>query len=281
MGSVGLKTHIWNNNMLSGLMLFSLPSSLFFVVWSTVYVMVELNKGAVLAKGLVNAKRDYFGQGFFRQLNELLASQTLFTDSFFVAMQFMPYVLVVVGLWYMVAWALNGEIMRGLTGAMPVTRASRKGLYNLLETLCIGRGMTMPKICILRSPALNAFASGVDQHSYMITVTTGLMENLSKDEMEAVLAHELTHIENNDVRLMAVISIFAGMFSVLAGLVFKLLFFRGTDVDAGMHSPLGFGRLGVFFLVVLGDCQYCFCGHLAGQNGHIETARICRRCGGH
>ena len=88
--------------------------------------------------------------------------------------------------------------------AREVTRKEEPRLYNLLENLCISRGIPMPKLKIMDEAALNAFASGLNEKQYAITVTTGLLERLDDAEVEAVLGHELTHIRNGDVRMLVI-----------------------------------------------------------------------------
>jgi len=87
--------------------------------------------------------------------------------------------------------------------------------YRLLENLCISRGMPTPRFEIMETDALNAFAMGMWEGDYSIGVTRGLVEILQPDEMEAVLAHELTHVQNEDVRLMMMASAVVGLFSTL------------------------------------------------------------------
>ena len=89
-----------------------------------------------------------------------------------------------------------------LTGGHEVTRQEQPRIYNLLENMCISRGITMPKLKIMESPALNAFATGLNEKQYSITVTSGLVDRLDDAELEAVLGHELTHIRNGDVRML-------------------------------------------------------------------------------
>ncbi|MFX9665157.1 M48 family metalloprotease, partial [Acinetobacter baumannii] len=83
-----------------------------------------------------------------------------------------------------------------------VERRVEPDLYNLLENLAISRGMKTPALRIIESPSLNAYASGLHEGNYSVTVTRGLMQALNRDEMECVLAHELTHVINKDVRTM-------------------------------------------------------------------------------
>ena len=81
--------------------------------------------------------------------------------------------------------------IRMASGARPVTREQMPKIYNMLENLCISRGITMPQFEIIDSPALNAFASGINEETYRITLTRGIIEALQDDELEAVIAHEL------------------------------------------------------------------------------------------
>src|SRR6202000_2221596 len=99
----------------------------------------------------------------------------------------------------------------------------------ILENLCISRGITMPKLKIIESDQLNAFATGMNTKQYSITVTSGLLNSLNDAEIEAVLGHELTHIRNGDVRMMVIAVIIAGVISFFAELVFRLWFYNGIS----------------------------------------------------
>ncbi|MBN8920587.1 MAG: M48 family metalloprotease, partial [Rhizobiales bacterium] len=93
--------------------------------------------------------------------------------------------------------------------------------------LCISRGIPMPKLKIIETPVLNAFATGLNPQQYAITVTTGLLNNLDDAEVEAVLGHELTHIRNGDVRLLVIAVVMAGAIGFFAELIFRMLFQTG------------------------------------------------------
>src|SRR5690606_10347710 len=111
-------------------------------------------------------------------------------------------------------------------------------LYNVLENLCISRGISMPALQIIETPALNAYAAGLKEGQYVIAVTRGLVDTLSDDELEAVLGHELTHIRNRDTQLMVIAIIFAGIFAFFADLLI-----RGWNFPYGVW-PRGNGRRG-------------------------------------
>ena len=122
---------------------------------------------------------------------------------------------------------LSQSIIDAVTGGHDVTRKEQPQLYNLLENLCISRGIPMPKLKVIDTDAINAFATGLNRRQHAITVTTGLMNGLNDREMEAVLGHELTHIRNGDVQLMVVAVIIAGVVGFVAELSFRIIFKGG------------------------------------------------------
>lgn len=134
-----------------------------------------------------------------------------------------PVVTVVAGLWVWCGLKLNTLIFNLTTGSAGIERAEAPRLYNLLQNLCISRGMPMPKLRIIETEAPNAFASGTNPDQYTITVTRGLLELLDERELEAVLAHELTHIRNEDVRTMVIAVLIVGVLSFLGEFAYRWL----------------------------------------------------------
>src|SRR5258708_14373391 len=120
-----------------------------------------------------------------------------------------------------------------VTGGHEVTRQEEPRLYNLLENLCISRGITTPKLKVIEDDSLNAFATGMNEKQYSITVTTGLINSLNDTEIESVLGHELTHIRNGDVRMLVIAVIIAGVIAFFAELIFRLLFQGGFSWRGG------------------------------------------------
>lgn len=138
-----------------------------------------------------------------------------------------PLVLAGVGIWFLIAWAGHSTFIRLATGSKPLERTENKRVYNLLENLCISQGMTMPKLYIIEDDSLNAFASGIDQRSFSISLSRGIINKLDDEELEGVIAHELSHIKNRDVRVLIITIIFVGIFSFLAELAFRSIRFTG------------------------------------------------------
>jgi heat shock protein HtpX len=234
-GAVGLSTHIWSNNTRSVVLLAGFPVLVILLLYGAQLVLMGF--------GLIQGT----GKGLEDDL-VLAGSMLGFT---------VPAALVISGIWFVMAYLGNQLMIDAMTGARKVSRQEAPELYNLLETLCISRGITTPALRIIESPALNAFASGLHEGRYSVTVTRGLINALERDELEAVLAHELTHILNKDVRTMVIAAIFAGIISVIAELIFRGLFRSGSgsrdNKNAGPLILLGIAiaGIGAFLAVVI------------------------------
>src|SRR5436853_5088994 len=139
-----------------------------------------------------------------------------------------PVAMVAAFAWFAIAYFVHQSLISRATGANGVARAEAPRLYNVLENLCISRGLPMPALQIIDTPALNAYASGLREGQYIVAVTRGLIDTLRDDELEAVLAHELTHIRNRDTQLMVIAVVFAGIFAFFGDLAI-----RGWDFPYG------------------------------------------------
>ena len=146
----------------------------------------------------------------------------------------LPWVLT--ASWFVVAYMIYGDMIRMATGSRPVTRIDAPKLYNLVENLAITAGLPMPRLEVIYSGSRNAFASGLSRNDACITVTSGLMRALRDDELEAVLAHELTHIKNNDVRLMVIATVFAGGLTLIGDGIARALFPPQLDPNNYDHG---------------------------------------------
>ena len=215
MAAYGLYSHIQSNRRRS----IALLVGLFFLIYLMVYA------GALAAEALsVNADTDVLMRLAW---NDFLRAA--------------PWATIGTALWVVIAYYFHQNMIDALTGGRDVTRAEEPRLYNILENLCISRGITMPKLKVIESDALNAFATGMSQKQYSITVTTGLLNRLNDAEIEAVLGHELTHIRNGDVRMMVVAVIIAGVVSFFAELVFRLWFYNGFSFRSRSDDRRGGG----------------------------------------
>jgi heat shock protein HtpX len=155
-----------------------------------------------------------------------------------VFLQIAPFVLIATAIWFLVAWQFHSAIIRSATGARPLERMENKRVYNLVENLCIANGMKMPAINVIEDDSLNAFASGMSDRTYTISLSRGIINNLEDDELEGVIAHELSHIRNRDVRMLIVSIIFVGIFSFIANMLFRGIRFGSIGSRGKNNAPV-------------------------------------------
>lgn len=127
----------------------------------------------------------------------------------------------------------SDKIAVASVGAKPAERTKYKQYYDIVEGLTIASGMPMPKLYIMQSEQINAFASGRDPKNAVVCVTIGALEKLDKNELEGVLAHELSHIANYDVRYLTLATIMVGMIAIISELFLRSLWFRDNDNNKG------------------------------------------------
>ena len=165
MAAYGLYTHIASNKFRSMALLAGLFLLVYVIVYAGALIIEVVNNG--------NASVDYY-------LRVALSD----------VIRTLPYSTAAAAAWIVIAYFFHQSIIDAVTGGGSVTRQEQPRLYNLLENLCISRGIPMPKLKIMQSDALNAFATGLNQRQYAVTVTTGLLAALNDQEMEAVLGHD-------------------------------------------------------------------------------------------
>jgi heat shock protein HtpX len=225
MAAYGLYSHIQSNRRRS----IALLIGLFFLVYVLVYA------GALVAAALsLDADID-----------------TLMRIAWIDLLKAAPFATVGTALWIVIAYFFHQNMIDALTGGQEIGRGDDPRLYTILENLCISRGIPTPKLKVIESGALNAFATGMNQKQYSITVTTGLLDRLDDAEIESVLGHELTHIRNGDVRMMVIAVIIAGVISFFAELVFRLWFYNGFSFRSSRSDERRGGGAGIAILIAI------------------------------
>ena len=215
---VGIQSQIRKNNSLSVVLLIAFPVLLMVMVYSFLF------------------------------FSEIAPREEI--DQLFITV--IPYILVGTGIWFVIAWMSHSAIIRVSTGSRSLERKENMRVYNILENLCIANGLRMPKLYIINDTSLNAFASGLSSRSYAISLSSGIIDKLTDDELEGVIAHELAHIRNRDVRLIIISVIFVGIFAFIAEMAFRSLRFAG-----GGRSKDGKGS-GMIILVAIAVSAVCY-----------------------
>ena len=224
MQAVGLQTYIWNNNIRSALLLIGFPILLLGMVFFLVL-------GMIWAGYFPGGVEEYGGAAPLAL--HLMAGAA-------------PLAIGVSLIWFLIAYFFNQTIIDFATGSRPLSREDEPRAYNLLENLCISRGMTMPTLRIIETDEMNAFASGIHEGRFGITVTRGILQTLDDAELEAVLGHELTHVINRDVRTMVVASIFAGIITLMCQIIYRSIMWGSFGGLRGRR-----GNVGAFILVAM------------------------------
>ena len=218
---VGLQEQITKNNTKSILLLLGFPTILLASTYAVIY---------------------------FLNVNEFGNYDVELTNQLFI--KYVPFVLIGVGIWFAIAYFGHSAMINFASGSHTLERKSNMRVYNLTENLCMSVGMKMPKLQIIESSALNAFASGLNEKNYTVTLTRGIIEALDDDELEGVIAHELMHIRNKDVRLLIISLIFVGIFSLVVQMIFRGVLYGAIGGNRKKNDKDGGGAAVLIILLV-------------------------------
>ena len=144
-------------------------------------------------------------------------------------------------LYIWLSYYYSSNIALWSVGAKEADKTKYRQLYNIVEGLTIGSGLPMPKIYVMQEESINAFATGRDPKNSVVCVTSGALDKLSKDELEGVLAHELSHIRNYDIRFVTIVAVVVGLISIIAQMFLRSLWLGGgssRDNNSGKSDAL-------------------------------------------
>ena len=167
-----------------------------------------------------------------------------------------PMVLIGVAIWFFISYFFHTQMIQSATHSRPLERRENMRVYNLTENLCMSVGMTMPKLYIIESDALNAFASGINEKTFAVTLTRGIINTLNDEELEGVIAHELTHIRNRDVRLLIVTIVFVGIFATIANVTLRMLLNGSMSSSRNRKNNKGGGALVLLIILLVAGAIY-------------------------
>ncbi|SCQ17998.1 M48 family metallopeptidase [Tannerella forsythia] len=221
---LGIQTQQRRNNIRSMMMLLLFPCVILFLTW-VFFVIIHV----------------FFVSDDVAAVYSWEDSWQIANESFINAA---PWVVGVCLVWFLIAYYSNTSIIHAATGSYTLERRDNKRVYNLVENLCMANGLPMPKINVIEDLSMNAFASGLNKKTYTVSLSRGIINRLSDAELEAVIAHELTHIRNRDVHVLIVSIVFVGIFSFLSRMASRRL----------LHGSLRNGKNGgglAILLVVL------------------------------
>jgi heat shock protein HtpX len=161
-------------------------------------------------------------------------------------------VVAIVGFVYAIfSWLSAGRMVASITGARPADRAAYPRLYHVVETVAIAAGLPEPPpVYVIEDDAPNAFAAGQSPRTAYVAVTTGLLDLMSERELEGVIAHEISHVRNRDVRLMTLVAVLVGVIALASDLLLRMAFWGGGRRSGGGSAGAIAFALGIVALVI-------------------------------
>lgn len=232
---VGLQQQIDSNNRKSILLLIAFPFLILALVFAFICII-----------NYQDPEYNYYGGPLF-DWDSIIGQ---FISS-------IPVVFIAVGIWFIIAYLGHSSMINASAKSHSLARKDNMRIYNLTENLCISVGMKMPKLRIIDSPALNAFASGINDDSYTVTLTQGIIDKLDDDELEGVIAHELAHIRNKDVRLLIISIIFVGIFAFIINAALRMMWYNGA-LSSRRRDDKGGGAIILLVVAALAALGYFF-----------------------
>lgn len=151
-----------------------------------------------------------------------------------------PYVLTGAAVYALLSYWAGSKMALAMNGAHEIQKSDNPRLWRVVENLAITNGMPMPKVYIIDDPAPNAFATGRDPNHAIVGVTTGLLDMMDDHELEGVMAHELGHVKNYDIRVSMIAFALVAVISILADVMLRMTWFRDRDSNNGSSSQLFF-----------------------------------------
>ena len=160
-------------------------------------------------------------------------------------LSFAGMALIISGIMSFASYYYSDKIILGMSKAKQIKKSDYPELFRIVENLCIGAGIPMPKVYVIDDSAPNAFATGRDPKHAVVCATTGILQKLNKIELEGVIAHEVSHIRNFDIRLMAIVVVLVGLVALLADFFLRSLWYGGER----KNSREGNNAAGIFLLI--------------------------------
>ncbi|TAJ35719.1 MAG: zinc metalloprotease HtpX [Reyranella sp.] len=152
--------------------------------------------------------------------------------------------------WSLISLAVGDKMVLAMSGAKEIDKADAPQLYNVVEEISIAAGVPMPKVMVLDTEALNAFATGNRIGNGTIAVTRGLLDKLSRDELQGVVAHEMAHLANLDTRYMVVVGVTVGLIALVCDMALRTLNWGSVQRRSNSKGSSGGGILIIVLLVV-------------------------------
>lgn len=156
----------------------------------------------------------------------------------------------VAGLYFFISWRFGASMILASSGAKEISHDEAPQLWNVVEELSIAGGMPMPKVYLIEDEAMNAFATGRDPQHASVAITRGLLEKLNREELQGVMAHEMSHVRNYDIRFAMLMAVMVGSIVLLADVVRRSLFYSSFGGRRRSRDSRGGGQAQAILAIV-------------------------------
>ena len=150
----------------------------------------------------------------------------------------------------LISYYNSDKIAIASVNARPASRTEHRQYYDLVEGICLASGLPMPKLYIMNNEQINAFATGRNPEKAVICVTQGALQKLSKQELEGVISHEMSHIANYDIRFMTLVAVMVGMIAIISEIFLRSLWFRSSGNDREGKGNAIFLLIGIVLAIL-------------------------------
>ncbi len=176
----------------------------------------------------------------------IVGATYLMAEGFGYSLDIVAWALIFSGATSFFSYFYSDKIILGISGAKEASRKEFFDFYTVTENICVGQKMPMPKLYVIEDSAMNAFATGRNPEHAVVCATTGLLQRLNRSEIEAVIAHELSHIKNYDMLLMSIVTVLVGLIALLADWMMRMSFWGGGRKKDNENN----GQLGAIIAIV-------------------------------
>lgn len=184
-----------------------------------------------------NKQRSFLIVAFF--IAFIVGAAYFMAEGFGYPLQIVGWAFLISGVTSFFSYYYSDKIILGISGAREAKRKEFFDFYTVTENICLGQKMPMPKLYVIEDSAMNAFATGRNPDHAVVCATTGLLQRLNRSEIEAVVAHEMSHIKNYDILLMSIVSVLVGLVALLADWMLHMSFWGGDRKRDSDNSQLG------------------------------------------
>lgn len=239
--------YIAKNNRNTILIVMLFPLTLIFMISVAIFLAILATQDMYLIETGLSMTKEFHLDFFNLSQPEISPYKVFLVATLGYTATIAAPILIFTFCWILISYFVGDKMILGSSDALPIKKSQFPDIYRLVENVSIAAGLPMPKVYIIPDASLNAFATGRNPEHASVTLTTGIIEKLNRQELESVIAHEMAHIGNRDIRLMLIIITGVGALSLLSDIMFRLI----RHLPSGGNNKNGGALILLIFAVTL------------------------------